>query len=631
MLLPHLETYVVDSMCGGVSHKGTDFCSHYLRCLKSLAKAKGFSIGFLFLDVVTAFASALRELVFSTPVSDAAIARFITHLECEQSIFVDFLRNIQDSNAFQKAKVPSDLSLLVQSVSSSTFFVMKGSEKIVNYIKGTGAGNPLADILFNFLMARVQRFVHTKLEEEELNIRLPVPPRNPFSVDLGSCHSFSSTSYFDDALYARMEASPFCCLTKSCKIAAIVIDGFVQHGFKVNLKKGKSEFMFKFRGHGATEVHNSVYGKPVPSVKVITRAYGEIVLSAVHSYLHMGSMASSDNASLPDTRHRSHSANVAYKDTVSICRNRNSSTQSAESLTKSLCISRLTYNLGSVHDWTKGATRLFDSTYYKLFRRVFLSRPASGDVVHVSNQQLCAKFILPPPDFVRRKLRLRYLRRLIVYGPPSLWLLILSEYEATEKSWLHTLLQDLHFVWVRVYAFRHLPDPNDSLEPWLSLLVDLPGQFLKALDTLAETESQSTSYHIQHSSVEVEALFQCDICFKKFPNKAELGAHRHCAHGVKVPLRRKICTTHCLFCMKEFHTRTKLVQHVAYSSPKCKPYYINSINEIPDDLYNELELQASKELKLLRAQGKSRLYHPAKTYRRPGPLPCAPMHPVALE
>ena len=119
---------MVDSMCGGVLHKGTDFCSHYLRCLKSLAKAKGLSFGFLFLDVVTAFASALRELVFSTPVPDATIIRFFSHLDCEYFIFPEFLRTLRDANAFDKAKVPHDLSVLVQSVSSDTFFVMKGSE-----------------------------------------------------------------------------------------------------------------------------------------------------------------------------------------------------------------------------------------------------------------------------------------------------------------------------------------------------------------------------------------------------------------------------------------------------------------------------------------------------------------------
>ena len=36
--VPFLDTYIIDSMCGGFLKRGTDFCSHYLRAMSSFAR-----------------------------------------------------------------------------------------------------------------------------------------------------------------------------------------------------------------------------------------------------------------------------------------------------------------------------------------------------------------------------------------------------------------------------------------------------------------------------------------------------------------------------------------------------------------------------------------------------------------
>ena len=81
----------------------------------------------------------------------------------------------------------------------------------------------------------------------------------------------------------------------------------------------------------------------------------------------------------------------------------------------------------------------------------------------------------------------------------------------------------------------------------------------------------------------------------------------------------KIGTTHCLFRLVDFHTRTKLHDHVAYRSPKCLIFYALHIEAIDHDLYESLESVESIRVKALVAIGKRKNWHPVPSCRIPGP------------
>ena len=53
---------------------GVDFCSHYLRVVSSIAKAANRSCDSLFVDVLSASADAIRELVYHGRMSDGCVA-----------------------------------------------------------------------------------------------------------------------------------------------------------------------------------------------------------------------------------------------------------------------------------------------------------------------------------------------------------------------------------------------------------------------------------------------------------------------------------------------------------------------------------------------------------------------------
>ena len=120
----------------------------------------------------------------------------------------------------------------------------------------------------------------------------------------------------------------------------------------------------------------------------------------------------------------------------------------------------------------------------------FIKRSPDGTAQHISNDQLCNKYMLTPPDFVRLKFRLRYFRRLLLKGPVTLWALLLTEFEVGPKSFLLCILGDLQYLWSRLYVYRNFPDPALDFKPWKSLILDLPTTFLNSIDNQALTESQ---------------------------------------------------------------------------------------------------------------------------------------------
>lgn len=68
--MPSFSKSVRSTQCGGVSTRGTDYCHHLVKSYFTAALARRLSCGALFVDVVGAFDSLIRSIVFQTPGSD---------------------------------------------------------------------------------------------------------------------------------------------------------------------------------------------------------------------------------------------------------------------------------------------------------------------------------------------------------------------------------------------------------------------------------------------------------------------------------------------------------------------------------------------------------------------------------
>ena len=147
----------------------------------------------------------MRCLVSGNPMSDQNVVRVFSQLGFAPAIFDQFEAVLQDDPALVKASVHADLQNAFSCFLNNSSFYTKGIQDVCVYNNGTGAGNPLADVAFAFLAARVLFEVDIKLIECDLHV--PIPNTCP--------------SIFNDQSYVSCNSTGASC----------VDDTFLGHGF----------------------------------------------------------------------------------------------------------------------------------------------------------------------------------------------------------------------------------------------------------------------------------------------------------------------------------------------------------------------------------------------------------------
>ena len=134
-------------------------------------------------------------------------------------------------------------------------------------LKGSILGDPLVDILFNFLMASILDLIEQRLVEAELVHVMP----NVNDQDAVACSFLAAASvvapgvsmldaaYCDDCVFMQNDADPLRLIQKTKQTMAIVRDTFAEFCMQLNFKPGKTECILKFRGHKSKEALQQIY------------------------------------------------------------------------------------------------------------------------------------------------------------------------------------------------------------------------------------------------------------------------------------------------------------------------------------------------------------------------------------
>ena len=258
-------------------------------------------------------------------------------------------------------------------------------------------------------------------------------------------------------------------------------------------------------------------------------------------------------------------------------------------------------------------------TYFRIYRSAVLMRTEKNQIQVVSNSKICSKHVIPPPSAYLSRIRLQYLFRVCSYAPLELKTLIWADFRACPKfSWLGFCFSDL--VWLKdmIPCLDHLPDPFEDYMPWYSLIVDLTNEFFKYVDNACD----SSCFSVPDIALPIKiCTVVCDLCGVKLFNPQELSAHKWQVHKAKSCFRRKIATTDCIFCLVDFHTRTKVHDHIAYRSTKCRNFYLEHMPDLDVEVYECLESDETIRVRALVVAGKRKNYHPVPCYRLSGPRP----------
>jgi len=284
-------------------------------------------------------------------------------------------------------------------------------------------------------------------------------------------------------------------------------------------------------------------------------------------------------------------------------------------------MSRLFIHAGSWYNIPKRTWVSLGTYYLRTFRRVFSSSNHAG--LHLSDVDFMIKYCVMSLDNHLRKLRISYFRRFLLYAPLALKVAISHEWSLPHSarcSWLAHVIDDL--VWLNNGAKLALPHPSCDGRPWHDFLLGSKFRMNQAIEMASHCSAQQMVKDVVvDPSIQPPSSHQCDECGALFATFAGMCSHQFIKHHRTNMLRRFTFCTHCVVCLKEFHTRPRLIHHIKSRSPKCSAILVANYVPLSVDVVEALDQEDNVERKRLRALGLNLRHACVPAFRLQGPLP----------
>ena len=113
----------------------------------------------------------------------------------------------------------------------------------------------------------------------------------------------------------------------------------------------------------------------------------------------------------------------------------------------------------------------------------------------------------------------------------------------------------------------------------------------------------------------------CNICNKSFASYQRLALHRKIKHGIRDPVDCLVDTVFCPVCMKFFHNRVRVLNHIKYRSSVCRLNLTLAGPLISEEQAEVLDEGCREQKRILYAKGLRAHSAAAPCFRLCGPLP----------
>ena len=589
-LLPYAEEYALDSQCGSLAHKGSDFASHYLNAALEYIHFNKLSFICLFADLIAAFDSVMHSFIVDLPVCDESISYLMSRLNLPIEAFHDLCKQLHEQHALAQAEVPSHLQNVAIDVLSNNWFLIENSDRPCSINRSTKQGDPTADLFFNFFMARVLKTIRRELESNNLGIQIPHTDLQPLGV-CDACQ-FTDASYVDDTFFIHAFRDNENTTKYAELMVAIVCKALCSHALQPNFKKGKSEFCINLRGPKSKQMRKVIF---VDLDSLIPCKVYDSLTVRVHvvlKYKHLGNFATGTRTNVARAKHRVGEAMSAL---IPLSRNVLRSpiipVLTKTLVAKSLILSKLYYNVCVWSAISQAQTAMFRRFVLKVIRNI----ARFGHTNPVSDEKLLCMIDIPEPHIHIRTIRLIYYIRFIKYAPKTLKSLVAASAKYA-GSWIRTVSADL------LWLIRHTPQLHKYNACNLSSK-DF-NEYLVSTLCVSHIHDASTNHAEKFevpASKSAAEPHKCPHCPREFENKQKLSGHLYKAHNVKHPARLYASADGvCKVCLKLFHTRPRLIHHLRQSSHSCLNSYMSCIvpfTPVEVESLDQSDRNKSRELK----------------------------------
>ena len=478
---------------------------------------------------------------------------------------------------------PAHVRRFMQALHTDTWFTIGDQQDIVRTEQGSRPGDSYADVVFGLLWAKLLRKYEAKLIDAEVltyvsNFQYPILfASQPDDI---TSSPFIGPTWMDDLSVCIGASSNSALLAKTGTALSILIDLCHETHMQPNLKKGKTEVMLCFRGPGSRELRRTFYSQNCgfPVVCEDTTYH----ISVVSRYLHLGGIIHHRTVTSVEITRRLGIAHQAFTQHRRVLyRNLQIPWKKRQEIFSTLVLSKLVYGFESWTFETQACRAQLHAGIVKLYKRLLGSRHAE----HLTDDAVIIAVGLPSPTELLRCCRLRYFGTLYRCGYDAHWGLLREDVE-----WVSMLEDDFCWLWRQLQNNTSLPDPVLHFSVWSDLLKHHGGYWKKLIKKAAvhaclqrENEEIAIQLHKrvanilnQHgwapalpkpsnATARQQHVYGCLHCQTPHATRAGESAHMFRRHGFQASARQLFDGTSCPNCLREYHTRAKVLAHLRHA------------------------------------------------------------------
>ena len=592
--MTHVLDFLHNGQCGGRRHRSIDFVAHTSQAFFSRARTRRKPAAVIFMDVISAFYSMLREILFGWNGTDEElIARLAGHGVTDISIHQIMNYLASERSVLSEAGATPAEHAMIEELHSGAWFSIENVETLVTTTKGALPGHPMADLVFEVTYTRAIKDAQKDLTDQNIITTIPLARDAPCIATLANQNEdikVDDVTFVDDEAAFVNADTPQQLIENAITTVAAYKHHLAKYGLWLNFKPGKTEAVIFWTGQGCRTIRNSLKSDDGHVITIDT----DTKLRIVQNYKHTGTIVTATGSMLPEAKARAASAMNAYRPLAGPFFG-SSAIPSKDKWTAmgALVMSRL---LLSAHTWVKpspSAVEQLDRCQLTILRRVSGDWRKEGGLTDRQVYETTGK---PTAEALLRQSRLRYLPRLLAHAPDLLRALLQSATDAPTE-WAAMARTDLMHMWWTCPKLALLPSPCIHLQAWCDLCIEWPNMWAKyvskwgglPLHPKAEDWKGDDSTQV-HALAQACTEWPCYECGKSFPVRRDLTTHAARVHGYTRLARVYVASEQCPFCLKSFGSRLRAIHHIHYWSRRCLNLMaMGTVPQLPPEVVQKLD------------------------------------------
>ena len=584
------DAYMQRQQLGGKLRMPISIPLHMTRAFLRWKSREAKPTAIVFLDLTEAFYRTLRPLAVGGVLSDHGIGLMCARLGLDSADMHDLHRLLQEPSALAEAQAPAHVQRMLQAFHRDTWFQLGQQQDLVRTEIGSRPGDSFADVVFGLLWAKLLKKLETKLVHHGILESIPdIELPHPFVQGGDMNHPaipLLGPTWMDD-LSMLISASTNSELVSKTQLAiSLLLDDCLDFQMEPNLKRGKTEVMFTFKGGQSRDFRREFYSGKAGLTVICERQTFSV--SVVSRYVHLGGLIHHKDVNKQEIKRRFAIANQAFQQHKRlIYRNKNLSWDVRCNIFNTLIMSKLLYGLESWTFPTIQSRLLIHNGVMKLYKRLL---GAQHDA-HLSDLDILVQTNMPDPTELLRRARLRYFGTVHNCRAHAHWGLLQED-----TDWVALIRDDLQWLWHQIGTTAGLEDPTQHFLQWRDIIIHHSVYWKKLIRRGVQHAclQRKKEFHaiVLHSKIgrllqqegwvntvpsqdtiakthAVTSCFGCMQCQRKFASLAGESVHMCRTHGVQAKERFLFDGTQCPHCLREYHTHSKVLVHLR-NSEQCR-------------------------------------------------------------